>query len=448
MFRILSKVFNINEIQARKYSSGSFWMSLEKIGRLAVNLIVGIWIARYLGPSDYGLLNYGIAFVTILFPIVHFGLQGILVKELYQNPKHTYSILGTSFMFKAIISILVFFVFITLTWFNFFSVQEEKWVMIFVSFSILFQPFLVLECWYEAQVDLKRVSLFKGVFFVILSGIKIIMIYQERSVETFALLFSFEFLFMAIALLVAYYFSGEKVLKWQFNQNLLKNLVSKSWLLTLSSISAIVYLKIDQVMLGQMTSDIELGVYSAAVKLSESWYFVPVILSNSLFPAILEAKKGSLKNYMSRLQQLSNLFFTLAFFLALMVTLIAPFLINSLFGSDYSSAIDILRLHIWAAIFIFLRAIFSKWLIAENMYKFSLISQLSGALVNVILNLVLIPIYGGYGAAIATLFSYATTSLLILGLFKSTRDLFFVFLKSFLAPFKFVSFYERLFKKN
>ncbi|APY12788.1 hypothetical protein BWZ22_06965 [Seonamhaeicola sp. S2-3] len=435
----------------KKYASNTFWMTFEKIIRLTINLFVGVWLARYLGPSEFGLLNFGIAIVTVFLPIVNFGLQGILVKELFDNPENKNTILGTSFVLKLVVSIIVVLLIFFSGFFyqlHLYSNDLEKNVVLLVSLSLLFQPFLVIDCWYESQANTKIPSILKTLFFVVVSVIKVLFILKQSSLVSFAVLYSVEGFFVAFAVLMAYLKDGGSVFKWTFSVVVLKDLTKKSWLLVFSSISAVIYLKIDQVMIGSMVSDEELGFYSAAVRFSEAWYFIPTIVLNALFPAILSAKNQGFEKYSLRLQQLCDFLFLGSFTLALVVTFVAKFVIILFYGIDYSASVVILQIHIWAAIFVFLRAVLSKWLIAEGKYKFSLISQLSGAIINVLLNLLLIPLYGGSGAAIATIISYSVASFFILGFFKETKPVFLFFVKSFVAPIRIIFNYEEYFKKN
>lgn len=433
----------------KKYSKNAFWMTFEKVIRLSINLFVGVWLARYLGPSDFGVLNFAIAVCTIFIPLVNFGLQGILVKELFNFSENKHNILGTTFIFKLLLSILVFSIILFSGFFEIYSNQIEKEVVILVAISLLFQPFLVIDSWYESQVNTKKASILKTVFFGLGSLLKVLFILNKESLVSFAILYSIEAFLVAFALIMTYQVNEDtSFFKWRFKTVILRNLVSKSWLLVLSSISAMIYLKIDQVMIGSMISEKELGFYSAAAKLSEAWYFIPLILSNALFPAILNAKNKGIKEYTRRLQQLCDFFFITSFFLALITTMLSDFVIVLLYGEEYSTAGVILKVHIWAAIFIFFRTVLSKWLITEDKYKFSLISQLSGAVSNVILNLILIPKYGGVGAAIATLISYSVTSFFILGIFKETRPMFIIFIKSVILPIRIITNYEKFFKKN
>lgn len=431
--KIFSKLLKVNEDQLKKYSRSTLWMIIEKVIRLSFNLIIGIWIARHLGPSDYGIFNFAIAVSTLLLPIINFGLQGVLVKELYQKPQNKESILGTAIYFKALLAVTVF-VLILISLKKDLANNIEEEVVLLTCISILFHPFLSIETWYESQVKVKKIVIYKSIFFILASIIKVVLILNEGTISAFAIVYSIEAFLIALALVLVYCY--DYGLSFNFRKTTLRNLISKSWLLVLSSLSAVIYLKIDQLMIGILVSDEELGYYSAATKISESWYFVPLIVSNALFPAILEAKSKSQSYYLKRLQQLCDYYFLASLSLAILISLSSNWLIDITYGEVFSSAAIILKLHIWAGIFIFLRTVLSKWLIAEEKYKFSLISQLSGAVVNVMLNLILIPMYGGIGAAWATIVSYLVASILILGFFKETKGMFSIFIKSFLSPIR------------
>ncbi|KAB7528664.1 oligosaccharide flippase family protein [Flagellimonas olearia] len=433
---------------AKKHSKHTLWMASEKVISLSINLLVGVWLARYLGPNGFGALNFAIAITAIFLPIVNFGLQGILVKELFNNPDDKNGILGTSFLLKLIIAFIVLLLIFFSRYIGIYTSEIEMNMILLVAISLLSQPFLVINSWYESQIDIKLASILKTLFFVLGSVIKIVLILKEAPLISFAILYSIEAFFVAVALVISYSIKDGSILNWFFDLSILKELANKSWLLVFSGLSAVIYLKIDQVMIGSMVSESELGLYSAAVKLSEAWYFIPLIITNALFPAILNAKNKGLKEYTFRLQQLCDTFFGMAFLLAIAVTLISNVVIVFLYGVEYSASSIILKIHIWSSVFIFLRAVLSKWLIAEDQYRFSLVSQLSGALINVILNFLLIPLYGGIGAAIATVISYSVTSFFVLGLFKQTRPIFIIFCNSLILPGRLIFKHENFFEKN
>jgi PST family polysaccharide transporter len=183
-------------------------------------------------------------------------------------------------------------------------------------------------------------------------------------------------------------------------------------------------MKIDQIMLGQLIGDEAVGIYSAAVRISEVWYFVPMAIVVSVFPAILEAKKRSEKLYYDRLQRLYDVMVWLAIAVALPMSFLSTTIITLLFGDAYKQAGTILSIHIWAAIFVFLGVASGKWFLAENRQILSLQRTVFGAIANVILNLVLISQFGTIGAAIATVLAQLSAALFYDLMQKETRHMF------------------------
>jgi PST family polysaccharide transporter len=203
-----------------------------------------------------------------------------------------------------------------------------------------------------------------------------------------------------------------------------KSLLKDSWPLLLSSISITIYMQIDQIMLGHMIGDEAVGIYSAALRISAVWYFIPMAIVASTFPAILESKKRSEKQYYARLQKLFDLMVVISVGLALPTTFLSTSIVTLLFGEAYRDAGIILSIHIWAAVFVFLGVASSQWIIAEGRQVLSLQRSVIGAFVNVALNLWLIPVYGAVGAALATIISYSVAAFFADVIYKETRKIF------------------------
>jgi len=189
-------------------------------------------------------------------------------------------------------------------------------------------------------------------------------------------------------------------------------------------------------MLSQMTTDTIVGIYSVAVRLSEVWYFIPIAIVSSFFPSLLKAKAQGIEIYHSKLQKIYDLLVYIALILAIPITFLGTPFIKLLYGDAYEEAGQILSIHIWASVFIFMRSLLSKWLIAENLFVFSFVTHTSGAVVNILLNLILIPQLGGIGAAIATLISYATASYFSLFLNSKTWDMAMMMTKALIVPIR------------
>jgi O-antigen/teichoic acid export membrane protein len=180
-----------------------------------------------------------------------------------------------------------------------------------------------------------------------------------------------------------------------------------------------------------MLGEKELGIYSSAVKISEAWYFVPMIISSSVFPSILRVRKKSKELYLRRIQMLYDFFTWFTIGVALIVTFLSPYIINILYGSEYAMASTVLSIHIWAGVFVFLGVVNGNYLVSENLTKIIFGRTLVGMILNIILNIFFIPNYGIYGAAFATLLSQLYLGVLSLFVFKKSRMLFFMITKSF-----------------
>jgi O-antigen/teichoic acid export membrane protein len=210
----------------------------------------------------------------------------------------------------------------------------------------------------------------------------------------------------------------------------------QSWPLILSGLAVTVYMKIDQVMLGAILGEEAVGQYSVAVRISSVWYFIPAMLATSLFPAILNARKQGTEVYEKRLQNYFDLNAGFAYLIAIPLSIAAPWVIRVLFGEAYQQAGPMLAIHAWSSLFVFLGVARSQYLVAENLFKFSMNCTIAGAIVNIVLNYFLIPNYGGYGAATATLFSYAISAFFSSFLIMRSHSIVWQQISSLLVPLR------------
>ena len=214
-------------------------------------------------------------------------------------------------------------------------------------------------------------------------------------------------------------------------------MLKDSWPLILSGVMVTIYMKIDQVMLGNMASNEAVGNYAAAVRFSEIWYFFPTAICASVFPAIIRVKQKSKQKYYEKLQQLYDLMAWMSLAIAFTMTFTSDTLIQMLLGTEYTEAGKILAWHIWASPFVFLGVARSQWLIAENLTKLSFATTSLGTIVNILLNLWLIPIYEGTGAAIATVISYAIAAYFASMLYPIMFHTSWMLTKALFVPFRF-----------
>lgn len=418
-----------------RYFKNTTWLFGEKILRLLVALFVGVWVARYLGPEKFGILSYAQSFVAIFAVLATLGLDNLVVRELVKDESRTETLLGTSFFLKIFgaFSMLIFLaIALWLTSNDFYT----KTLIFIIASASIFQSFNVVDFYYQSKVMGKYNVYANGISLLFSSVVKIILIISNAGLEAFVWVVLFDSLVLAIGYL--YYFfkhSDFKIQKLIFKKSTAILLLKDSWPLLLSGFVIMIYMKIDQLMIKELIGDESVGQYSAAARLSEAWYFIPGVISSSLFPAILNAKKHSDELYYKRIQRLYDLMVCLAIGIALPVSLLSDSVINLLYGGQYDQAGGVLLIHIWAGVFVFLGVTSGKWYLAENLQKLAFLRNFYGMVINVTLNLILIPRYGIKGAALATLFSQITATYLFDFFNQKTRFMFIMKTRSIFFTF-------------
>jgi PST family polysaccharide transporter len=411
------------------------WLVGEKVLSMVLVLLVNVFVARHLGPESFGLLNYLLAVIALLIPLSSLGLNAIVTRELV-TLKHSYlSIMTTVTVIRFLGGVLASIILITCLYLGVFSRLEGKhWAIILLSLANLLVAFHVIDFWFQAKVQSKYIVKVRFLSVVIISTIKLTLVYFKAPLSAFIWAAALESLLLSLGFIVIYKFKkgGFKLSTFDFSYGI--NLLKQSKWLILSGLASIIYLKIDQVMLTEMVSTTENGIYSVASRISEVWYFFPTALAASFFPSLLKIKEMNKEKYQQQLQRLCDVLFISALVIALAVTFLSDWLIVFLFGDEYFAAGSILALHIWAGVFVFMRALLSKWLLVENLLFFSLVTHGVGAIINIALNLWLIPIYFGVGAAIATVVSYAFASYFVLFFHPSTWPMAKIMTKSLFFP--------------
>lgn len=382
------------------------WLFADKIVRMGVGLLLGIWIARYLGPEQFGSYSYATAFVALFSTIASLGLDGIAVRNIVRDPLHKDEIIGTVFLLKLMGGGVAFAVAVASIWLVRANDPQSKMLVAIISAGNLFLAFDAIDFWFQARVESKYTVLAKNCAFLLLAAVKIVLIVRHAPLTAFAWAASGEVLIGGAGLLVAYQrISGDARL-WRYSASRAKGLLHDSWPLIFSSIVIIIYMKIDQVMLGEMVGNREVGVYSVAVRLAEVWYLLPGAVVSSVFPSIVAAKESDEPLFYARLQKLYNVMAFMGYAIAIPMTFLGGWLVKLLFGVAYAKAGPMLALLIWAIIFTNLGVARSTFLTAMNWTRIHFVTVFLGCVINVALNLWLIPLYGGMGAVIASCVAY------------------------------------------
>lgn len=415
----------------RKYAANTSWLFVERLVRMGVALLVGVYVVRYLGPEQFGQLSFAQSFVGLFAPIAALGLDNVVVRDLVKSPDKRDRLLGTAFGLKLGGAAFSVCAIIFACQFTNNTIQDNEFVLI-LAFGLFFQATSVIDLYFQSMAQSRFIVQVQLVQTLLASIVKLLLVWFGASLSWFVA----SYLFDAICLALGFVFLAKKqvllLVFRSFNLADAKHLLTESLPLIFAGLAVAVYMRIDQVMLKEMLGDVAVGQFSAALKLSEAWYFIPMAICNSVFPAIVAAKTQSESAYYKRMQQLYDLMVLLAVIVAVPVTFMAGPIIHLLYGNAYEESVAVLQIHIWTGPFVFLGVAMSGWLIAEGFSKKSLYRTVLGAIVNVGANLWLIPIYGPVGAAVATLLGQVSANILYDFLDRDVRDQLRIKMRAFL----------------
>ena len=415
----------------RRYGANTAWLMGEKLLRMFMGLFVGIWVARYLGPEQFGLLSYAQSFVFLFTAIATLGLDSIVVRELVKDNSQRNVLLGTAFTLKLIGSLCI----LPLLWLGVQFTSNDSYtnLLIFIIASgTIFQSFNVIDFYYQSSVLSKYVAFANTITLAVSSIVKVVLILNEASLLAFAIVGVFDAVILSLGLIHFYWQKTQHSLReWQFDKVVAKRLLNDSFPLIVASLFTVIYARIDQIMIKELLGSYEVGLFSASVRITEAWLFVPVVIANSLFPSIITGRNISISLYAARLKALYQLIIFSGLSVALIVSLTSNLIIELLYGANFIEGSNVLAIRIWETLFAAIGTVAGKWIIAENLQGESIIFVFYGAITNIVANYILIPKIGIEGAAVSSLLSIIVTVILIPLYYKSFRSNTIIILKSF-----------------
>lgn len=376
--------------------------------KMVVMLLIGVWVARYLGPSSFGVLSFGIAWVSLFSIFSRLGLQNIVVREIVANPDETPSIVGSAFALRLVggfLCVLLAAGIYAIFYQNTDSTQLA--VILVVGIAQVFLAGEVFEYWFQSQIQWKYVFIARTAALLASGGARVVFILLDFSVLWIAAGTVVEAVLLFALLYALYRRQTSSGYRWKVKLKKAAELLHYSWPVLLSSIAVVIYMRIDQVMIGSMLQSSDVGTYSAAVRVSEAWYMIPAAVIQSLSPKIIDARKKDHKLYEKRIVQLLATVIWFSIAAAVIMTIIGPTVIRVAFGEAYEGAASVLQVHFWAGAFVAMGGAIGQWFLAEHLLKIKLYRTICGAVTNLGMNFVLIPLFGILGAAIATIISQA-----------------------------------------
>lgn len=429
----------------KKVAKNSSWIVFQNIFTMILGVVVTGVIARYFGTEKYGIFNYILSITSLFSGIASIGIYHIATKDLTQRPEDEGKILGTSFTIRLIAAILLIIAAETTVCIMTHNDSTSMVIGILLSLMMLFSCSEVIDYYATANLKVKYLAVSKCISYIIFAILKILIVVLKLDIRYYTATYLIEGIIYAIFLSISYKLIHKnigKTCKWSFDKDYAKKLLSNCWYFALSSIMVTIYMRIDQVMLGKMIEDkSQVGIYSAAVRIAEMWAFVPNSIISSFKPVIMKYKgENNNKEYVKNLQRLYDISSLVSILFAIGITIFARLIIMILYGKAFLEASKILYILIWGIWFGILGNVHYVWLICENKGKYSLFYSATGSISNIIFNAILIPKYGMYGAAIATLISQFIANIVSFGIFKETRVLSKFAIKAilFIEPLKFL----------
>lgn len=422
------------------------WLLFDRFFRMSINLFVISWVIRYLGPEQFGILNYAQAIIAFFFAFIVFGLNSITVKNLVSHPKQSNEILGSCFLIQSTLASISFLTLLVLTTFLY-QEYTPQLVTIIIGLSILFKPSDTIRYYFEANIQSKYIVWSENCSFIICSSLKIILMLYQASFITIVCVFLLEAILSSILLVLFYTYQKQNIFKWRFSLIQIKQDLKDSWPLMFANFTIIIYMRIDQIMLGQMLDYSAVGIYTAAIRISEIFYLLPVIVVSSANPLLIKLRESNKALYYQKIYLIMLLLSWISIFVALAITYTAPFIINTLFGVQYAEASDILIIHIWTGIFVSVGVMSGQWYVIENLQKLYMYRSVFGAIINIAANMVLIPRLGIKGAAIATLFAQISATFLFDLFNLQTRRIFWLKLNT-INPFYMMRIFRKISSKH
>jgi PST family polysaccharide transporter len=402
----------------------SAWLVGDKVVRMGGGVLVSVYIARYLGPDDFGLFSFSLALTALFTSFAAFGLPSVVVRDLVMRPQDRPTLLASALLLRLLGGALA----VVLTLGAMVALRPGDWrsalVVLVMSFSNLAQAWDVIDYDYQSRMEALPVVMARNVSFVVCAAVRVGLVLGGASLIWFAWALVLEAAIGAVLLVRRSRLDGRSITVGAATRAELRRLTSSGWPLIVAGTSVSVYMRVDQIMLGEMLGDADVGLFSAAVRISEAFYFFPMTVALSVAPALTATYTRSSEEYERRFLQITRLLLWLGLAVACVFAVFSRQIIQTLYGPRYLDAAAVLAIHAWAGALVSLGVCSNMWLTNAGYFKFSMYQTLAGAAVNVTMNLVLIPRLGIIGAALATCAGQLASVMLTNAVLPQTRRLF------------------------
>lgn len=414
----------------RRIARNTAWQLADRLLRMGIGLVVAILTARHLGPAQFGELALAVTAAALLSAFTALGIDAVIVRNIVRDADARFAILGTSLTLRLLTGSLgAVGLSLAAGW-----LPDDGALVPIIAPILILHSFDVIDLWFQSQVQIGWVVAARLASFLAAAVGKLLLIVHQAPVAAFAWAHLGEACLTAAALAVAYRCAGQRLRDWRFDPIVARSLLRDAGPLLLSSVFAALYMRMDQFFLAWFSTAHELGVYCVAVRFAEVWYVIPAALASSTYPSVVAALGASPELLHRRMQRLYDVVSLICYAIAIPVTVVAPWVIALLYGERFAGAGPALMILIWTLHFTGLGMARSSYLTARNLLGLHTLTVLSACLVNLALNVLLIPAWGAVGAAFASVIAYAFATLGACFLFKPLRPTGWMIGRALLLP--------------
>lgn len=413
-----------------RFIGNTAWMMASKIYSMLVSLVVGSLSARYLGPSNYGLLNYGTSIIAFFTTISALGFASTLVVEMVQKPEKQGAIVGTAAMFRLVTALISYLAIFLIVYMLEPNNKELQIVTMLQAIAVILNTYEVFLYWFQMRLEMKMVTIASMIALTATAIWRISLLAHQATIEFFALSNSITALVTGLCI-VFFFLKSSCRPKLSMDIKLGKRLLSSSYHFIISGLAVTLYTQLDRIMLGKIVSAEAVGYYSAAMMIATMWEFVPQAIINSARPVLVEIKTRNEEEYLEKYKLLLAGISLMGCLIGLAFMILGKLAIWILYGRSYESAVIPLMILIWSTSFSMIGTARGIWIVAENKNKYAKYLVMVGAIINTILNAIVIPYWGIVGASLTTLVSQVVVAVVAPYFFKDTRPFCALYWESF-----------------
>jgi polysaccharide transporter, PST family len=414
----------------------SAWQVGDKVSRMGAGVFVSIYVARYLGPTGYGLLSFSVALVALFSAVASCGLQQVVVRDLITHPGDRAVILGSAQALRLAGGAVAMVLAVATTALLRPGDGQSLLLVLMVACCALPTAWDVIDYDYQSRIDTRPIVIARNTSFAVLAALRVLLVLLRAPLVCFGAALVGETALSALLMARRWRADGLRVPLAAASWPRMRSLLLISWPLMIAGFSVSVYMRVDQVMLAKMLGNAGVGLFSAAIRVSEGFYFVPIAVCASVAPVLTATRARSPAEYAQRFLKVTRLLVWLAIAVAAGFTVFSHYIILMLYGPKYVAAAGVLSVHAWAGVLVSLGLCSNLWLTNEGYLRYQMYQTLAGAAVNIVLNLVLIPRLGIVGAAFASCAAQFASVMLIMVILPNTRRLFRLQLAAFLPLFR------------